>query len=87
MSEREQIALIDRLRALPTETEHQPVDRKDVDLLLLTKLPDRLSKEQKLRKVHNLLQELRRSGRIDNRGTRKNPQWVAIESGPEGNSP
>ena len=62
--------------------EHQPVDRKDVDLLLLTKLPDRLSQEQKLRKVHNLLQELRRSGLIDNRGSRSKPQWVAVEPTP-----
>lgn len=62
--------------------EHQPVDRKDVDQLLLTKLPDRLSQEQKLRKVHNLLQELRRSGLIDNRGSRSRPQWVAVEPTP-----
>jgi len=62
--------------------EHQPVDRKDVDQLLLTKLPDRLSQEQKLRKVHNLLQELRRSGLIDNRGSRSKPQWVAVERTP-----
>lgn len=62
--------------------EHQPVDRKDVDQLLLTKLPDRLSQEQKLRKVHNLLQELRRSGLIDNRGSRSKPQWAAVESTP-----
>lgn len=62
--------------------EHQPVDRKDVDQLLLTKLPDRLSQEQKLRKVHNLLQELRRSGLIDNRGSRSKPQWVAVSPVP-----
>lgn len=67
--------------------EHQPVDRKDVDLLLLTKLPDRLSQEQKLRKVHNLLQELRRSGVIDNRGSRSKPQWVAVEPIPDEDSP
>jgi len=59
--------------------EHQPVDRKDVDQLLLIKLPERLSQEQKLRKVHNLLQELRRSGLIDNRGSRSKPQWVVVE--------
>lgn len=67
--------------------EHQPVDRKDVDQLLLTKLPDRLSQEQKVRKVHNLLQELRRAGAIDNRGTRARPQWVAVEPMPDGESP
>lgn len=67
--------------------EHQPVDRKDVNQLLLTKLPDRLSQEQKLRKIHNLLQELRRSGAIDNRGSRSRPQWVAIEPNPNEDSP
>ncbi len=56
--------------------EHGPVGRGDVDQLLLPKLPDRLTREQKLRKVNNLLQELRRSGRIHNRGTRGQPQWV-----------
>jgi ATP-dependent DNA helicase RecG len=61
---------------------HQPVSRYDVDQALLTKLPDRLSQEQKLRKVHNLLQELRRSGTIANHGSRSNPQWVAVEPPP-----
>lgn len=65
---------------------HQPVERKDVDQLLLTKLPDRLTSEQKRRKVQNLLQELRRAGLIDNRGTRSKPQWVALEPPPEGES-
>jgi len=67
--------------------EHEPVDRRDVDQLLLPKLPDRLTQEQKLRKVHNLLQELRRSGRIDNRGSRTKPQWVPIEPVPGEDSP
>ena len=49
--------------------EHGPVTREDVDQLLIPKLPDRLTQEQKRRKVHNLLQELRRAGRIDNHGT------------------
>ncbi len=60
--------------------EHQPVDRKDVDQLLLPKLPDRLTEEQKRRKIHNLLQELRRAGRIDNRGTRAQPAWYAQDA-------
>ena len=58
--------------------EHEPVDRREVDQLLLPKLPDRLSKEQKLRKVNNLLQELRQSGRIKNRGSRAKPGWVLV---------
>lgn len=56
--------------------EHGPVGRVDVNQLLLPKLPDRLTEEQKLRKVNNLLQELRRLGRIDNLGTRGKPRWV-----------
>jgi ATP-dependent DNA helicase RecG len=76
---------LDLIRALVRE--HQPVDRRDVDQLLLTKLPDRLSQEQKLRKVHNLLQELRRAGAIDNRGTRSRPQWVVVEPDPDEESP
>ncbi len=60
--------------------EHEPVTRKDIDQLLMPKLPDRLTEQQKLRKVHNLLQELRRSGLIDNRGSRSRPQWIAAES-------
>lgn len=67
--------------------EHQPVDRKDVDQLLLVKLPDRLSQEQKLRKIQNLLQELRRSGLIDNRGSRSKPQWVAVAPTPAEGAP
>lgn len=59
--------------------EHGPVDRAAVDDVLLSKLPDRLTSKQKERKVHNLLQELRRSGSIVNRGTRANPRWMAVE--------
>lgn len=56
--------------------EHGPVTRKDVDQLLVPKLADRLTEEQKRRKVNNLLQELRRAGRIENRGHRAKPEWV-----------
>jgi ATP-dependent DNA helicase RecG len=37
--------------------QHGPVTRKEVDALLLPKLPERLSEEQKRAKVHNLMQE------------------------------
>mgnify|MGYP001558473587 FL=1 len=59
--------------------EHGPVGRTAVDDVLLSKLPDRLTSKQKQRKVHNLLQELRRSGSIVNRGTRSHPEWMAVE--------
>jgi len=56
--------------------EHGPVSRKDIDDTLLAKLPDLLTPEQKQRKVQNLIQELRRSGSIVNRGTRSHSEWV-----------
>ena len=55
--------------------EHGPVGRSEVNDALVSKLPDRLGPEQKRRKVHNLLQELRRSGQIVNEGTRSRPRW------------
>jgi ATP-dependent DNA helicase RecG len=60
--------------------EHSPVRRKEVDEALVPKLPDRLTDKQKQRKVHNLLQELRRSGSITNQGTRSHPEWVIVEA-------
>jgi ATP-dependent DNA helicase RecG len=65
---------IDLILALVRE--HGPVDRRQVDQVLIPKLPDRLSDEQKRRRVHNLLQELRRTGRIRNEGSRSRSTWV-----------
>lgn len=58
-------------------TEHGPVERRDVDEALVSKLPDRLTLEQKRRKIRNLLQELRRAGKIVNLGSRSRPRWSA----------
>lgn len=58
---------------------HAPVGRKEIDDLLLEKLPDRLTRDQKRVKVQNLVQELRREGRIENRGTRGEPAWFPAE--------
>ena len=60
--------------------EHGPVERGDVDEVLVSKLPDRLSLDQKRRKVRNLLQELRRAGKIANQGSRSQPRWVVAET-------
>jgi len=60
--------------------EHGPVGRKDVDDVLLSKLPDRLTPEQKRTKVRNMLQELASKGIIHNQGTRSRPQWVLREA-------
>jgi ATP-dependent DNA helicase RecG len=60
--------------------EHGPVGRAEIDQLLLPRLPERLSAEQKRRKVQNLLQELRRDGQITNLGERSRPRW-SLSSG------
>lgn len=77
------LALVDRLQGLPRETEwlefkHNNADAQEIGeylsalaneaALLLRKLPERLSEKQKRTKVHNLLQELRRAGRIEQQG-------------------
>ena len=49
--------------------------RKDVEDLLLSKLSDALTPEQKSKKVANLLTKMRRQGRIYNAGSNKGSQW------------
>jgi len=61
-------------------SQHGPVDRQAVEDLLLPKLPDRLDADQKRIRVQNLLQDLRRAGRIENRGTRRYPAWQVAAS-------
>lgn len=58
---------------------HQPVSREEIDRLLLDKLPEILTPEQKRAKIHNLLTSLARKSRaIVNTGSRKKPQWVLV---------
>jgi ATP-dependent DNA helicase RecG len=64
--------------------EHAPAARGEINQAVIPKLPDRLTHHQKDRKVHNLLQELRRAGKIDNRGTRGQPAWYLTEETPDG---
>lgn len=59
--------------------EHGPVDRKDVDAVLMRKLPEVLTDKQKKVKIHNLLAELARSHRIKNNGSRARPRWEIDE--------
>ncbi|MGV8109609.1 MAG: hypothetical protein AB2L10_09285 [Methanospirillum sp.] len=61
-------------------TDHGPVSRKEIDELLLNKLPEVLTEEQKRSKIHNLLSILSRQKRIHNTGTRKEPKWIVAES-------
>ena len=55
------------------------VSRSEIDSLLIDKLSEALSYEQKSRKVSNLLTNLRRSGKIENAGSRKKPIWKIID--------
>lgn len=59
-----------------TVPEHQPVSCQDIDTLLLGKLPEVLTEEQKLNRIHNLLRQLAEAGRIHNAGGRRWPKWV-----------
>ncbi len=58
--------------------EHSYVERNDVDDLLWKKLPDWMTDKQKKIKINNLLSELRRNRKIDNKGSLKKPKWVSI---------
>jgi ATP-dependent DNA helicase RecG len=53
-------------------------NRKDINLLILSKLPDVLGDNQKTHKVSNLLSALRRSGIIKNVGTTNKPKYVVV---------
>lgn len=50
--------------------------RQDIDTLLLDKLSDVLSENQKHIKVKNLLAAMSRDGIIRNAGSRRSPRWV-----------
>ncbi len=54
---------------------HGYATRKEIDELLLDKLPDYLDDEQRKKRIENILQQMRRNT-IKNIGTRTNPKWV-----------
>lgn len=53
--------------------------RREVNQLLLDKLSDALTPEQRTKKIANLLTKLRRQGVIVNKGQRAAPQWMLAE--------
>jgi ATP-dependent DNA helicase RecG len=59
--------------------EHKSLERSDVDELLWNKLPDWMDEKQKKIKINNLLSELRKKNKIQNKGTFKMPKWVLIK--------
>lgn len=54
--------------------------RRELDDLILPKLPDVLDVEQRLNKVRNLLQAMRRSGAIERTGPVGVPVWRLVEA-------
>ena len=56
--------------------QYRKATREELDQLLLDKLSDALSDQQKRNKVRNLLQEMRRDGTIRPTGPRKTAEWV-----------
>jgi ATP-dependent DNA helicase RecG len=52
--------------------------RRDIDDVLLGKLSDALSEQQKRHKVSNLLARMRRDGLIRNEGSRGYPRWIRV---------
>ena len=54
--------------------------RQDLDKLLLDKISDALTDEQKGNRVKNLLQEMRRDGEIRRIGTGRGAKWVLSKS-------
>jgi ATP-dependent DNA helicase RecG len=56
--------------------QYHKASRQDIDTLLLDKLSDVLSENQKRIKVKNLLAAMSRDGLIRNAGSRRLPRWV-----------
>lgn len=58
--------------------EHSFLERPDIDELLGGKLPDWMDDKQKKVKVNNLISELRKKGKIVNKGNDAKSKWVLI---------
>jgi ATP-dependent DNA helicase RecG len=56
--------------------QHGFMRRKDVDDLLWSKLPEWMDDKQKKIKIANLLAELRKNGKIKNKGSDTKPEWM-----------
>jgi ATP-dependent DNA helicase RecG len=54
----------------------QGISKRDIIHLLWDKLPGILDDKQKLTKITNLLQDIKREGKIKNVGSAKKPNWV-----------
>ncbi|MBL7112828.1 MAG: putative DNA binding domain-containing protein [Bacteroidales bacterium] len=55
------------------------VSKGEIKSLLWDKLPDLMNDKQKLNKVSNIIQELRRENKIKNTGADSNPSWISVK--------
>lgn len=60
--------------------QYSSASRKEIDSLLMGKLSEGLTTDQKHRKVGNLLTAMRRSGQIHNSGSKRAPKWVRADT-------
>lgn len=56
------------------------VDRRTINDLLLNNLPKSLTREQKNKKISNILHRMHERGIISNIGTRQTPKWVLVRN-------
>lgn len=52
------------------------INKENIEKLILDKLPDILSKEQKQNKIKNLLKEMKEKEIIEREGSKKNAKWL-----------
>ena len=68
-----------RNRLLALVRSRGPISRREIDRAMAAYFPGGLSEERQRVLTQNLIQELRRTGRIVNRGSRKKPLWTVAE--------
>lgn len=57
-------------------TQFGSANRKTIDSLIINKLPEILTEEQKIAKVGNLITALRKTDKIKNQGSLAKPEWI-----------
>jgi ATP-dependent DNA helicase RecG len=58
--------------------QYKSATRQDIDKLIMNKLSELLTEQQKQNRIGNLLGSMKREGLIENRGSKKKPQWFRL---------
>ncbi len=56
--------------------QHGSATRKEIDELILNKLPEYMDVKQKRSKIHNIMSEMAKKNRIKNMGSKSKSKWV-----------